>query len=124
MAQELAARNWVPDLVLSSDSMRTRETWSRMAEALDTEVEVEFTPDLYHGGTREVLHRCADLANVETVMVLGHNPGWEDVVEYLTGDYHRMTTANCALLVADGSWSDLMTEGCWELSALLRPKEL
>lgn len=125
MGAALAERGWVPDLVISSDSQRTRETFEGLAEGLGELPHVEFTHDFYHAGPREVMAACADLDDgLHTVMVLGHNPGWEEVVEALTGVHITMTTANCALLEGEGSWPELMRRGAWTLREVLRPKDL
>ena len=59
-------------------------------------------------------------------MVLGHNPGWEEAVAWLSGDYVRMTTANAALLEhPSDDWLDgFQASGSWTLVDVLRPKEL
>lgn len=124
MGRELSDRGWVPELVLSSDSQRTRETWAGVATEMGDDIDVQFTKDLYHGGSREVRDLCGELVGPHTVLVLGHNPGWEDVVGYLTGESPTMTTANCALLEAGGEWADLMKSSAWQLVDVLRPKEL
>lgn len=123
MGAALQDRGWVPDRVLSSDSRRTRETYDGLVEGLRTEVDVTFTNDLYHAGPREVVAACEGLdEETETALVLGHNPGWENVVNYLSGEFIMMSTGDCALLEADGSWMELMTEGAWTLVEVLRPR--
>lgn len=125
MARELRRRGWVPDLVISSDSERTRQTWAGMAPEFDQEIEVRFTRDFYHAGPMEIAEKCEAVGEfTETVMVLGHNPGWARAVAYLSGEEEQMTTANCALLEADGEWVDLMQASSWRLVNVLRPKEL
>ncbi len=125
MARELEKRGWVPDLVISSDSQRTRETWEGMAPELSADVEVRFTRDLYHAGPTEIAEHCEAVDEfTETVMVLGHNPGWSRAVAYFSGEEEKMTTATCALLEADGEWDDLMQASSWRLVEVLRPKEL
>lgn len=120
----LAERGWTPELVLSSDSTRTRETFDGLVSAFG-EVDVTFTRDLYHAGATEVVSACEALDDsIGCVMVLGHNPGWEHVVGYLTGEFVSMTTGNCVLLEAEGTWMELMTSGAWELKEILRPREL
>ena len=124
MGAALRDRGWIPQQVLSSDSQRTRETFGGLASGLGTEVDVTFTSDLYHAGPSEVVAACEELDEAtETALVLGHNPGWENVVSYLSGELIMMSTADCALLEADGSWMELMTEGAWKLVDVLRPKE-
>ncbi len=121
----LAERGWLPEVVLSSDSARTRETWERMSAAFDR-VEVCFLPTLYAAGVGEVaeaLRRVPD--QIGTVLMLGHNPGWEEVVERLTGAPVLMTTANAALLELEAeSWAQAASSDGWRMEAIIRPKEL
>lgn len=70
----LAEKGYRPDLVLSSDSARTRETWSLMAPAFDHAPPVRWDPALYHAGPQEILD-CLRKAEGGTVLLLGHNPG-------------------------------------------------
>ena len=125
IAQRLGELGWVPDRVLSSDSARTQETWARMADRLP-EVPVDFTRRLYHAGVEafvEVVRSAPDEAGC--LLVLGHNPGWEDVVEYLCGEPVRMTTANAVLLRRDPApWREALAPDSWALVDVLRPKEL
>ncbi len=122
----LEAVGWRPELVISSDSERTRETWSRMEEALGGAPEVRFTRALYHAGLDEVCDALRAVDEAATVMLLGHNPGWEEVVDGLAGEATTMTTANAALLEIDAaSWHEAVGRpGDWRLVDVLRPKEL
>ena len=125
MARALRQRGWVPELVLSSDSVRTRETWARMAPELEPGILVTWQPEFYGGGPHEVCLALEQLPDdLKTVMVLGHNTGWEDVVQQLSGVHVRMTTANTALLEGKGQWKKLARGGAWGFVEVLRPKEL
>ena len=122
---ELAARGWVPDVVLSSDSTRTRETFTRMKDALGFEGNVEFLPSLYHGGVDEAVDAVLSLsADVQSVLLLGHNPGWEEVVEHFCGQTVVMKTACAALLRAKGKWSKLIERETWILEDVIYPRNL
>jgi phosphohistidine phosphatase SixA len=127
IGKRISKLSWVPEVVFSSDSRRTRETWERMKESFDGIGDANFTRDLYHAGigaVRTVLATVPD--TVKTVMVIGHNPGWEGVVDVLTGEEVALTTCNAALLRVDAdSWNDAAAmDACWKLDTLLRPKEL
>ena len=67
----LKSNNWVPDEVVSSTSVRTRETWERMGLAAHN---VHFTRDLYHAAPDEMLGVLRGTTG-QTVMMLAHNPG-------------------------------------------------
>ncbi|MCA9262486.1 MAG: histidine phosphatase family protein [Planctomycetales bacterium] len=128
IAQELAARGWVPDYVVSSDSSRTRETFERMAPFFDDELQADFLYALYHAGLSElsdVLFTVDD--SYESILALGHNPGWQEAVSWLSGQFGiPMSTANAALLEIEAdTWrGGLQQAGHWTLVDVIRPKEL
>jgi len=51
-----------------------------------------------------------------TTMILGHNPGSENLINHLTGEWREMQTAAAALLVE--------TSDGWTVEEVLRPREL
>lgn len=127
IASALVDRGWRPDLVLSSDAARARQTWELMSSTLAPQAPVRWLPDLYMGGVeeaREALREAPDAAR--TILLIGHNPGWEQVVAAFCGQDLRMTTANAALLAASAaSWAELVEEvEGWSLVDVLRPKSL
>jgi len=126
VAARLADLDWIPERVISSDSQRTRETWAGMSTALD-EPSVRFTRGLYHGGLDEVRDEVEGVATgVTTLMVIGHNPGWEDMASRLTGTYLTMTTCNAALLEVEAdTWGEaLAMDSCWHMYEHVKPREL
>ncbi len=128
-APRIAARlrdlGWIPDLVIASDSERTRETWQRMQAEFPQPIAEHFSSDFYHGGLDAIASACTTLTeDTSTLLVLGHNPGWEYAVADLGGQWVRMTTANAALLESDlDDWAETM-DANWTLVDVLRPKEL
>ncbi|MCB9681877.1 MAG: histidine phosphatase family protein [Alphaproteobacteria bacterium] len=126
MARALVDRGWMPDHVWVSDAERTRETLAFMEHAIGQELAATTTPDLYlapHDAYLAIVRQAPDA--LRTLMFLGHNPGCEDTVLYLTGDDLTLTTANVARLVApDLPWPELVARPCrWRLDGLLRPKD-
>lgn len=75
IAQWLTARGETPDLVLSSDAARTRETWAVMAPHFDPAPRVDWRADLYHAGPGTMLQALRQAGDARTVLMLGHNPG-------------------------------------------------
>jgi len=126
VAAYLEELGWVPELVVSSTSKRTRQTWQRMERELRIDPSnVHYEEDLYHGGLAEVRASARGWPpNVETVMVIGHNPGWEDALYALSHRELVMTTGNAALLRGRGETWDEALHRPWELAQLLRPREL
>jgi phosphohistidine phosphatase len=127
MAEALNERGWWPDVVFSSDSERTRETWAGMCASIDRATDTFFLNDLYLGGIDEIRDAVLEARlRSSTALVLGHNPGWEDAAGWLCGQDISMTTANCVLLMREAeSWERALAQpGSWELVAHLRPRDL
>lgn len=116
---------WIPDLVIASDSERTRETWQCMQVAFPDSIKERFSSAFYHGGLSAITTECSMLTDdISTLLVLGHNPGWEGAVAGLSGQRIRMTTANAALLESDAEdWAQAMGAN-WVFVEVLRPREL
>jgi phosphohistidine phosphatase len=123
LGDRLLERGWVPELVLCSDAVRAVETWHAMAGAFP-DARVELRPELYLADPEELLERVVELPpEVSTLMMIGHNPGWEATAARLTGTPVQLKTATAALLRAEGPWSELGQVGGWELVELVRGRE-
>lgn len=68
----LRTKDLIPDQVLSSSSMRTRETYVRLD--LSPEIEVTYTRDLYLASHTDILNAMHQ-ATGDVLMMVGHNPG-------------------------------------------------
>ncbi len=87
------ARHWRkadirPEMVLCSDAARTRETFERIAERLKAEPPpVTFVPALYLAEPETILEVvAAQPAKLHRLMVVGHNPGLEELAQLMIGD--------------------------------------
>lgn len=126
IARRLVARDWAPTIVRSSDARRTRETFDYMRPELPEIEDVLFTRMLYLAGPRELVGLLSAVLDTSAVVLaLGHNPGWQEAVEYFSGSYLALTTANAALLSSPATnWATgLEQEGRWKLVDVLRPKD-
>ncbi|MCV2393338.1 histidine phosphatase family protein [Actinotalea sp. M2MS4P-6] len=77
VGQRLSTSGLVPEHVLVSTAVRTRQTWDLVRSAMGDvpEPEVLFTDELYDAGPRDVLAllRLLD-ERITTVLVVGHEP--------------------------------------------------
>ncbi len=122
MADHLRAERIEPQLVLCSSSARTRETLARLG--LQTAVEVE--SELYAAGHDALIVRLRDVpAGVDSVLVIGHNPGMQDLSIALAGGPHeKFPTGALATVELDiGDWRAL-APGRGRLIDFTRPREL
>lgn len=125
IAEALGDKGWTPDWVVASDACRTRQTWAAMQTVLGTDIGLHLAPSLYLAGLGALQESAAGWPGAaETILALGHNPGWQQALGHLGGSWGGMTSANAALLVGRGdSWSAAL-EGSWELETVLRPMDL
>jgi phosphohistidine phosphatase len=131
MAKHLRGEGVAPELVLCSPSRRTRQTLKRIAPGLGKSADVQIEPELYSASSAallEVLHEVPE--EVESVMLIGHNPGIQDLALSLAGAGSEITrvrrkfpTAALATLELAGSWHEL-APGSAELMSFVKPKEL
>lgn len=123
LGQRLRELGWVPQAVVSSDAVRTRETWEHLRTTLGAAPAVSFTRALYLMGIDEIRTALRELpAAVDTAMVIGHNPGWEDAIYALCGVRARMSPCAAALLHTTATtWADAAARSDWQLEELLRP---
>ncbi len=72
----LARTNQLPELVLCSTALRTRETLELAMDAGEwTDIEVNYDNTIYHAGYDQMIRSLAALPDaVDTVMVVGHEP--------------------------------------------------
>ncbi len=124
----LAAIDWRPDVVVASDSARTRETFDRMRAALGAEASPLYLRALYHGSTTDLRAAVRELdRDARTALLLVHSPGCDDAIEWLTGATDvELKTADAALLTsAERSWKTAVrSRGRWALAAIVRARSL
>lgn len=126
VAQHLAEIGWIPDKIISSDSLRTRETAGLLSLTWDLAA-VEFTNSFYLAGPdaiREMVPMLA--AKHRTILVLGHNHGWEEAVQRFSGETAILKTASAALLTCRAeSWEEAFASPHrWQLVDVIHPRDL
>ncbi|MER7571721.1 histidine phosphatase family protein [Streptomyces sp. NPDC126514] len=83
----LADADLLPDLALCSTAVRARQTWGLAFAEWGTPPPVRYEPRLYAADVPELLAAVHETpAAVETLLLIGHNPGLEELVVELAGD--------------------------------------
>lgn len=92
-----------PHLVVSSDAKRARQTARLAAEGFCYDAEdILLTDKLYASSVEEHLAVVRDLpGDCDVVMLVGHNPTFEDLVEVLSGELAILKTSALAHLKLD-----------------------
>lgn len=116
----------VPELIISSSAERALATAEAVALACGYDSEIQITRQLYHAWPEAYLEMLNNVPDEnQRVMVVGHNPGVESLVEELTGDWIRMPTAALAQISLNiNQWSELSLDSKEELINYWWPKEL
>lgn len=114
-----------PDLILSSPANRARQTAELVIEAAELETEPRFDENIYEASAVQLLEVVSEVEeDADEVMLVGHNPGLEDLLLALTGETRRMPTAALARISLDiERWREVRETG-GQLEWLVKPKEL
>lgn len=126
MGRHLRAQKLRPDLVLSSPAERARKTAALVAEAARLQTgRVRHDERIYETDAARLLEVVSQLEeDAEEVLLVGHNPGMEQLLQLLTGESRRMTTAALALVTLDIEKWNKAREHSGRLEWHVRPKEL
>lgn len=119
-------QNLQPDVILCSSAKRARKTAAKVAKNCGYEGIIQLDGGLYLAGPEAVLNVLRGVADSHNcVMLVGHNPGLEYLLELLTGTQTQLPTAALAQLhVAIDSWSDVSSTTRASLVDIWRPREL
>jgi phosphohistidine phosphatase len=112
----LAASIDAIDLAVVSPANRARSTWDLASAQLEVPPPTRIDDRVYtanDSGLIDVVRGLPD--DVDTAVLVGHNPGLEDLLLLLTGESLPMPTSALAVIAVTGSWS---TAG--DSSAVLR----
>ncbi|MET9835196.1 histidine phosphatase family protein [Streptomyces sp. NPDC006385] len=83
----LAAADCLPDFALCSTAVRARETWELVSAQWGTPPPVRLDPRLYAADVPDLLAVVHETPpEIETLLLVGHNPGLEELVLDLAGD--------------------------------------
>ena len=126
MGEFLMELDLIPDKIISSSAKRARQTARLLADSCGYQGEITFKRSLYHGFTSDYLDliRSTD-DSCSTLLVIGHNPGLEELLYELTDQSEWLPTAAVARVSLEIShWSEITdyTEG--ELTDVWRPRDL
>ena len=94
------------DLAVVSPAERARQTWQLAAAELAEPPPVRVEDRVYAGPAEALLDVVRELPDaVTTVVLVGHNPGMEDLLASLAGRWLPMPTSALAVLDLTGPWS-------------------
>jgi phosphohistidine phosphatase len=115
-----------PDLMISSSAKRAYKTAELAARAMNYKKDIQTEKAMYLSGPEAYITVLREVKkNVQSVMLVGHNPDLEDIVQIFTGKALVMPTA--ALVRIDfeiDSWKKISKETKGIMMFFKIPKEL
>jgi phosphohistidine phosphatase len=133
MAAYMAENRLVPDVIVCSPAVRTRETLKTLRKTLGRDIPTHFDEALYMASAAELLSKVHHLEDgLASAMLVSHNPGLQDLALRLTGggepdSRYRMRskfpTAALAVLACPGRKWRAMKPDAATLKAFVCPRD-
>jgi phosphohistidine phosphatase len=126
MGRLLKKEDLVPDIIISSTAIRARSTAEAVAKASGYKGEIILDKSLYAAGPEAYLGVIHDLSDEYVrVLIVGHNPGLEELLELLTGEIHLMPTCSLAhVKLHVDKWSEVDNKIKGQVAEIWRPRDL
>ncbi|MEU6140948.1 histidine phosphatase family protein [Streptomyces sp. NPDC047081] len=128
----LAEADCLPDLALCSTAVRARQTWELASAQWGTPPPVRRDRRLYGAEAGDLLRAVHEVSpEVETLLLIGHNPGLEELVLELAGDglddaldqvRLKFPTSAIAVLAWHGTGWQALAPGTALLTSVLVPR--
>lgn len=126
MGQWLAATGELPDRILSSSSLRTRQTVAALTDIWKQSPPTVFLDTLYHAAPREIIDTVRlNGADAKRLLVVAHNPGLASLVGRWAGASVDLPTAAIAIFHFElDAWTELHDDSPNHFLEFMRPKAL
>ena len=113
-----------PDLIISSPARRAAQTAAVVKETARFSREIRFDERIYEASPQALLQVVSEVEDKnDTVLLVGHNPGLENLIEMLTGKPQSMPTAGLAKIHLQlESWSRV-APGSGQRKSFVSPKD-
>lgn len=125
MGELMAKKGFDPSVIVSSPAMRAKTTAELVKDAGQFSAEIIFEKTIYEAGPNTLRQVISEISEDHTsALLVGHNPGIEGFIRYLTGQIEPMPTAALAVIeLKIEKWGEV-DDGCGKLLSVYRPKEL
>ena len=113
------------DAALSSSAVRARETIELVLHSAGISLAVRTDQRIYDGGSLRLLEVLSEIDHtLKTVLLVGHNPVLEDLVQHLTGESVHLSPATLTELELGAEKWSTIDAGRNKLLRVVRAKEL
>ncbi|HEX6731609.1 MAG TPA: histidine phosphatase family protein [Pyrinomonadaceae bacterium] len=115
----------VPDLILASPAFRARETIEIIIKTAKWRTELRYDERIYEASAMRLFEVVSQIENDhKTVLLVGHNPGLEELLQLLTGNIEQMPTGGLAKVALKAAkWGNALQKKA-SLESFVKPREL
>jgi len=121
--EKIAKHFGAPDLIVASNAERAAQTARIAARMTGYTADIIWNSSIYEASLSTLTEIIRSLPpDANTVLIVGHNPGFEELAALLAVDAPRplaLKTSGLAAIGLPGEWSDGAIEGSGKLIALL-----
>lgn len=125
MGEYLAQHELIPDALICSPANRAMQTAILVRENAGITSEIKYDDRIYDASLGQLIKVVSEIKDdIESAMLIGHNPGLESLVNYLSGRAAAMPTAAVAVIdLGSDQWIE-PEKNSGELIEMLLPREL
>ncbi len=114
-----------PELILSSPARRAEQTAALVKQSAGIGGAIRFDERIYEASPARLLEVISEQnEKIASVMLVGHNPGLEGLLKFLTGELQPMPTAALAIVDLETDKWNQINSSKGSLRTLIRPKEI
>lgn len=125
MGRFLASKKVTVGALISSPSVRTRQTIDLVQREVQLGVEPQFDQRIYEASLATLVQVVSEIPDsTKAAMLVGHNPGMEEMLAFLTRESRHMPTCALAKISVDGSSWKEAGRGTGKLEWFVTPKDL
>ena len=124
VGEVLVQNGYIPELIITSSARRARGTAKRAGQAFDPVVEPIETEELYLVGVHDILGIVRTIPEqTSTAMIVGHNPGFGELVDRKGGPIDAFPTAAFGVIEFDiDVWGEADVRSPAQLAMFWSPK--
>ena len=125
IGREMKRRKLQPELIVSSTAQRARQTIELVTKAAGLTAKVRFDERIYDASARRLFEIVAEFEQeLDGVLMVGHNPGFEQLASLLTGENQQLKTASLACIELGLEKWQAVAPGIGKLKWIVDPKSL
>lgn len=102
MGQFIATSSLRPEGIISSPALRARSTAELFVSSTGLNIPMAFEPGIYDASLSQLLNIVSEFDDAKaTLLMVGHNPGIEQLLKFVCDGVHHVPTASLGSIVIE-----------------------